>query len=163
MSVCAYVCVCLQKPEEGAIFPGGHRPSNHEVRAGNQTQVFYKSGHEFLTAESFCQPFCFLNTHSAAWVEKGSFQETRSQNWNREATEGYCLLACSPQLIQPTFLQHPWPTSPVVAPLTVSCTLPHQLSIKTKTKNRLAERPIWREFSLEGPSFQMTLACIKLT
>ena len=76
-----------------------------------------------------------------------------------EAMEGHCLLACSPGLAQPAFLQDPGPQAR-------DGLGPPPVTIKTKNLARLVYTQISRRpffFSVGAPSSLVTPASVKLT
>jgi hypothetical protein len=84
------------------------------------------------------------------------FYISGNQGRNLEAgteAEPYCLLACSTW-----FITAPRTTSPEVASSVVSWVLPHQLAIKCTMGQSGGGI-----FSVEVPSSQMTVACVKLS
>ena len=94
-------------------------------------------------------------------LKPGRNQETGT---DAEAMEGRCLLTCSLCLSQPAFLQNPGPPAQGWHHPQSTGPSPHQSLIK-KMPHRLSYTA-WSYgniFSTEAPSFQITLACVKLT
>ena len=100
-----------------------------------------------------------LEEESQSTEENQGRNSNGSGTWRQgagtEVMEGSCLLACSYGLL--SLLSHRTQDSDIVLP-TMGGALPYQSQLKT-----ISDRFTYSNFSVEVPSSQMALACVKLT